>query len=367
MENRIQRPPALQPDEPAEVRAHERPARRREHQQHRHRKGPDVEAFEHDAKERDPGLGLAADGPVRGHGLGLGTGLGVGAERGGVAGFGGPLFARVVHGVQHHLLADDVSGVARRADQEIVRGRQRREQFRARQRFGVGVREDPDSEDPRRAPDLRGPQRVQARRGLGAGHDLPVHGRGPGGARRLAGGELHEPGRRSTCGRRAARRHERPEIRRLPQIVGGDVSKQERVKDALAGVASQVPGEYRVGDLHAGDGIGQPGSEDHAVALVGQVVRECERLFGEPGEPVTDLRRDGREDREPDRDVGHHRGREPRIEPVHDPHGGFRDDHHAPDGREHQYPFGVVFPGPAERGPGTVSRRARRRRRAERA
>ena len=87
------------------------------------------------------------------------------------------------------------------------------------------------------------------------------------------------------------------------------------------------------------------------MALVGEIVRERERLFGEPGEPVTDLRRDGREDREPDRDVGHHRGRERRIQPVHDPHGGFRDDHHAPDGREHQYPFGVVLPGPAEGGP----------------
>ena len=256
-----------------------------------------------------------------------------------------------MHGVQYHLLADDVGGVARRADQEIVRGRQRRQEFRARQRFGVGVREDPDSEDPRRAADLRGPERVQARRGLGTGDDLGVHRCGAGGARGLARGELHEPRGRSAGGRRAARRHERPEIRRFPQIVGGDVSEKERVKDALAGVGPQVPGEYRVGDLHAGDGIGQPGSEDHAVALVGEIVRECERLFRKSGEPVTDLGREGREDREPDRYVGHHRGRERRIQPVHDPHGGFRDDHHAPDGREHQYPFGVVLPGPAERGP----------------
>ena len=130
---------------------------------------------------------------------------------------------------------------------------------------------------------------------------ISVHGCGAGGARGLAGGELHEPGGRSACGRRAARRHERPEIRRFPQIVRGNVPEQQRMKNALAGVASQVPGEYRVGDLHAGDGIGQPGSEDHPVALVGQIVRERERLFREPGEPVTDLRRDGREDREPDR------------------------------------------------------------------
>ena len=123
------------------------------------------------------------------------------------------------------------------------------------------------------------------------------------------------------------------------------------MKNALAGVASQVPGEYRVGDLHAGDGIGQPGSEDHPVALVGEIVRERERLFREPGEPVTDLGRERGKDREPDRYVVHHGRRESWIQPVHDPHGGFRDDHHAPDGREHQYPFRVVFPGPAERGP----------------
>ena len=238
MQDRVERPPALKPHEPAEVRAHERAPSRGEHQQDRHRKGPDVEALEHDPKERDPGLGLTADGPVRGHGLGLGAGLCVGAERGGVARFGGPLFARIVDGVQYHLLADDVGGVAGRADQEIVRGRKRRQEFRARQRLGVGVREDPDSEYARRAPDLRGPERVQARRRLGTGDDLGVHGCGAGGARGLAGGELHEPGGRSACGRRASRRHERPEIRRLPQIVGGDVSEQERVKDALAGVVS---------------------------------------------------------------------------------------------------------------------------------
>ena len=351
MKDGVERPPALKPDEPAEVRAHERAARGREHQQNRHRKGADVEALEHDAKERHPGLGLAADGPVRGHGLGLGAGLGVGPKRRGVARFRGPLFAGVVHDVQHHLLADDVGGVTRGTDQEVVRRRQRRQEFRARQRLGVGARKYPDSENARRTADLRRPERVQARRGLGAGHDLPVHGRGPGGAGGLARGELHEPRGRGAGGGRASRRHERPEVRRFPQIVRGDVPEQERMKNALAGVGPQVPGKHRIGDLHAGDRIGEPRSEDHSVALIGEIVRQGERLLGEPREPVTDLGRDRGEERKPHRDVVHHRGRERRIQPIHDPHGGLRHDHRAPDRSEHQHPFGVVLPGAAEGGP----------------
>ena len=200
-------------------------------------------------------------------------------------------------------------------------------------------------------PDLRRPERVQARRGFGAGHDLPVHGRGPGGARGLAGGEFNQPGRRGPGGGRTSRRHERPEVRRFPQIVRGDVPQKQRVKNALAGVGPEVPGKHRIGDLHARDRIGEPRSEDHSVALVGEIVRQRERLLREPGEPVTDLGRERREDRQSDRDVVHHRGRERRIEPIHDPHGGLRDDHDTPHGREHQHPFGIVLPGAAERGP----------------
>ena len=87
------------------------------------------------------------------------------------------------------------------------------------------------------------------------------------------------------------------------------------------------------------------------MALVGEIVRQRERLLGEPGESVTDLRRERGEEREPDRDVVHHGGRERRVQPVHDPHGGLRDDHDTPHGGEHQHPFGVVLPGAAERGP----------------
>ena len=58
------------------------------------------------------------------------------------------------------------------------------------------------------------------------------------------------------------------------------------MKDALAGVVSQVAGEHRIGDLHAGRRGGEAGAEDHPVALVPQVVRQRERLLGEPGQPV---------------------------------------------------------------------------------
>ena len=303
MQDGVERPPALKPDEPAQVRAHESTARGREHQQNRHGECADVEALEHNAKERHPGLGLAADGPVRGHGLGLGAGLGVGPKRRGVARFRGPLFARVVHDVQHHLLADDVGGVTRGTDQEVVRRRQRRQEFRARQRLGVGAREYPDSENARCTADLRDPERVQARRGFGAGHDLPFHGCGPGGAGGLARGELHEPRGGGAGGGRASGRHERPEVRRFPQIVRGDVSQKQRMEDALAGVGPEVAGKHRIGDLHAGDRIGEPRSEDHPVALIGEIVRQGERLLRKPCQPVTDLRRDRREERKPHRDV----------------------------------------------------------------
>ena len=62
--------------------------------------------------------------------------------RGGVAGLRRPLLARVVDGIQHHLLAHDLGRRARGADQEGVGGRQRRQQLGPRQRVGARVRED---------------------------------------------------------------------------------------------------------------------------------------------------------------------------------------------------------------------------------
>ena len=349
MQDRVERSPTLQPNEPAQISAEETAPRRGEHQEHGHREGADVEALEHDAQQRHPGLGLPPDGPVRGHGLGLGAGFGVGAKRGGVAGFRGPLFACVVNCVQQHLLLNDIGRGARRADQEVVRHRQRREEFRARERFGGGVREEPDSENTGCTADLRRPERVQARRRLRARHHLGVHRRGAGGARGLAGGEFHQPRRRGAGGGRTARRHERPEVCGLPQIVRGNVPQQQRVKNALTGVVSEIPGEHRIGDLHASDGVGEPGPEDHPVTLVGEIVRQRERLLREPCQPVTDFGRERGEQRKPDRHVGHHRGRERGVQPVHDPHGGLRHDHRAPHGGEHQHPFGVVLPVSAER------------------
>ena len=79
--------------------------------------------------------------PIARDRLGLGPRLRVGAERGRVAGLGRPLLAGVVDGVQHHLLAHDLARRARRADQEVVGGRERREQFGARQRVRLRVGE----------------------------------------------------------------------------------------------------------------------------------------------------------------------------------------------------------------------------------
>ena len=135
MQHRVERPPGLEPDEPGHVGAEYRHPRRGQHQQHRHRKGADIEALEDDAKQRHPGLGLAPDRPVGRDRLGLGPRLGIGAQGGGIARLCRPLLAGVVDRVQHHLLAHDLARRARGADQEVVRGRQRREQLGAGQRF----------------------------------------------------------------------------------------------------------------------------------------------------------------------------------------------------------------------------------------
>ncbi len=181
VQHRVERPPRLQPHQPGDVGAEDRRAGGSEHQQHGHGERADVEALEDDLQHRHPGLGLAADGPIGGDGLGLGARLGVGAERGGVARLRRPLLAGVVDRVEHHLLAYDLGGGARGADEEVVGGRERRHQLGAGERVGGGVREEPPAEH-----------------GAGAGDDRPVdpavlvpggefdHARGRGARRRRA-------------------------------------------------------------------------------------------------------------------------------------------------------------------------------------
>ena len=52
VQHRIQRPPGLEPDEPGHVGPEYRRPRGRQHQQHRHREGADIEALEDDAQQR---------------------------------------------------------------------------------------------------------------------------------------------------------------------------------------------------------------------------------------------------------------------------------------------------------------------------
>ena len=326
------------------------PARRGQHQQHRHRERADVEALEDDLQQRHPGLGLAPDRPVGRDGLGLGPGLGIGAQGGRVAGLGRPLLAGVVDRVQHHLLAHDLARVARRADQEVVGGGQRGQQLGAGQRVGACVREDAPAEYRPRPRDLRIPLRAQPRRPVAAGDDRAVDGRGAAGAGRAARGELEHARGRGPGRGRAGGGHQAPDVGRFPQIVGRDVAEQQGVEHALPGVAADVPREHRVGDLQPRRLGREPGPEDQPVALVGEVVRQGERLLGEPRQPVAHLRRKGSEQREADRHVRHHGGRERGIEPVDHPHGRLGHDHRAPDGDEQQEPLGVVLPGAAEGG-----------------
>ena len=90
--------------------------------------------------------------------------------------------------------------------------------------------------------------------------------------------------------------------------------------------------------------------EYEAVALVGEIVRQGEGLFGQPRQPVADLAGQRREQRETDGHVCDHRGGQRGIEPVYHPHRRLGHDHRAPDGDEQQHPLGVVFPRTAEGG-----------------
>ena len=350
VQHRVERPPGLEPDQPGDVGAEDRPARRRQHQQHRHREGADVEALEDDLQERHPGLGLPPDRPVGRDGLGLGPCLGVGAQSRGVAGLRRPLLAGVVDRVQHHLLAHDLARTSGSPYEEVVRGRQRRQQLGARQRLRPRPREDAPSEHRAGALDLRVPLRVQPRSAGLAGDDLPVDGRGPGADRRLAGGELEHARGRGARRRRARRRDQGPDVGRLPQIVGRDVAEQQRVEHALAGIVADVAREHRVGDLQPRGRGREPRPEDQPVSAVGEVVRQREGLFGEPRQAVADLAGERGEQREADGHVGHHGGRQGGVQPVHHPHRRFRHDHRAPDGDEQQHPLGVVLPRAAEGG-----------------
>ena len=142
VQHRVERTPTLQPDQPRHIRPEDRRARRGQHQQYRHWEGPDIEALEDDPQQRNPGLGLSADRPVSRDGLRLRPRLGVGPERGGVARFRRPLLARVMDRVQHHLLAHDLARRARRPYQEVMGGRERRQQLGPRQRVGPRIGED---------------------------------------------------------------------------------------------------------------------------------------------------------------------------------------------------------------------------------
>ena len=256
VEDGVKRPPALEPDEPGEVGTEDRSARRREHEQHRHGKGADIEALEHDAEHRHPGLGLAADGPVGRDGLGLGPGLGVGPQGGGVAGLRGPLLAGVVYGVQHHLLAQDLRRASGGPDQVGVGCGERGHELGPGQRLGLRSGEDPPPEDAGRPRDLGPPERVQARGRLGAGDDLAVHRSRAGAGRSAAGRVLDHPRGRRPGGRRARGGDEPPDVGALPEIVRRDVPQEQSVEHALPRVGAEVPGEHRVGHFHAG-GLGR--------------------------------------------------------------------------------------------------------------
>ena len=264
MQHRVERTPALQPNQPGHIGPEYRPARRGQHQQNGHREGADIEAFEDDLEQRHPGLGLTADGPVGRDGLGLGASLGIGLQGRRVAGLGGPLLAGVVDGVQHHLLAHDLARRARRADQEVVGGGQGREQLGARQRLGARAREDAASEDRAGPGDLRVPLRVQSARAGLAGDDLAGDRRRPGADRRLPCGELEHARRRGAGRRRAPGGDQGPDVGAFPQIVGRDVAEQQGVEHALPDIVAHVPREHRVGDLQAGRRGGEPGPEDQA-------------------------------------------------------------------------------------------------------
>ena len=254
MQHRIERSPGLEPDQAGHIRAEDRGSRGGEHQEHGEREGADIEALEYDAQQRHPGLGLAADGPVGGDGLGLGPRFGVGAERGGVAGFRRPLLAGVVDGVQHHLLAHDLARAACGADQELVRGGQRGHQLGPGQRVGGGVGEEPSPEYRPRAGDLGAPLRVEPGRAVLAGDDRAIDRGGAGAGRRLARCELEHARGRGAGGGRAGRGHQTPDVGALAEIVGGDMAEQQGVEDALPGIGAEVPREHCVGDLEAGGG-----------------------------------------------------------------------------------------------------------------
>ena len=75
----------------------------------------------------------------------------------------------------------------------------------------------------------------------------------------------------------------------LAQIVGRDMAEQQGVEHALPGIVADIPCKHRVGDFQAGRRGGEPRPEDQPVALVGEIVRQGEGLFGEAGQPVADL------------------------------------------------------------------------------
>ena len=229
-------------------------------------------------------------------------------------------------------------------------GGQGGEEFGARQRVGGGVGEQAPPEDGAGAGDLGVPLRVQPPRPLGAGDDPGVHRVGPGGRGARAGGEGEHPRRRGPGRGRPGGGDEPPDVGALAQVVGGDVAEQKGVEDALADVVAQVAREDGVGDLHAGGGVGEFGSEDQPVAAVGEVVGQRERLLGQPRQPVAHFGGHGGEEREADGHVGDHRRRERGVEAVDDAHGGPGDDHRAPDDGEEQHPPGVVAPRSAEGG-----------------
>ena len=173
---------------------------------------------------------------------------------------------------------------------------------------------------------------------------------------RPPGRVLHHARGRGPGGGRSRGRDERPDIGALAQVVGRDVAQEQGVEHALPRIGPEVPREHRVGHLHAGRGGREPRAEDQAVAAVGQVVRKGEGLLGQPGQAVAHLARQGGEEGQAERDVVDDRGRQRRVEPVHDPHGRLGDHHRAPDGDEEEDPLGVVLPraaeGGAEQGPG---------------
>ena len=238
MQHRVERPPALQPYEAGHIGPEYRPACRGQHQQNGHREGADIEAFEDDLEQRHPGLGLPADRPVGRDGLGLGASLGIGLQGRRVAGFRRPLLAGVVDRVQHHLLAHDLARRTGGPDQEVVGGRQCRQQLGPGQRLGARAREYPPSEDRAGAGDLRVPQRVQPPRAGLAGDDLAGDRRRPGADRRLPCGELEHARRRGAGRRSAPGGDQAPDVGAFPQIVGRDVAEQQGVEHALPDIVA---------------------------------------------------------------------------------------------------------------------------------